>query len=52
MKKRMTDEELLRLAKIGVIALVDEATGYQKERRPGELGKICDELKGKTRRSK
>jgi hypothetical protein len=41
--KKMTDEELLALAKIGVFALVDEATGYQKERKPGELGKIYDE---------
>ena len=25
------------MAKIGLFALVDEATGYQEERKPGEL---------------
>lgn len=38
--KKMTDEELLRLANVGIVALVDEATGYQKRRKPRELKEI------------
>jgi hypothetical protein len=30
------------LSKIGIIALVDEATGYEKERKRGELEQLLD----------
>jgi len=35
-------EEVLRLAKIGTTALVDEATGYQEHRPQNELRRIFD----------
>jgi hypothetical protein len=46
-KAYITDDQLLELAKVGVIALVDEATGYQKERNPSEL---MDEYKKSSRK--
>ena len=46
----MDDKDKLDLAKIGIIALMDEATGYQKQRKPENLKEIY--LKMKARKDK
>jgi len=43
-----TPSELLALAKVGLDALVDETTGYQKIRPKGELKKRHKKYEGET----
>ena len=42
----MAPEELIATAKVGFEALIDEATGYQENRKPNELSQRLKKHKG------
>lgn len=42
--EKLKGDELLRLAKVGLIALIDEATGFQAVRGKSALRKIAEKM--------